>query len=128
MTRAAVLLTVLTAMAGIELLAHHSFASYYFEDQMTSVTGELVEFDFRAPHAWVRIKVRDESGQTQIVAAEWSNPNRLARDGITKTTLNIGDVLIVAGSPGRNPDEHRLHLKAVQRPADGWEWPERRRR
>ena len=46
--------------------------------------------------------------------AEWSNPNRLARDGVRKTTLKIGDVVVIAGSPGRNPDDHRVHLKAIK--------------
>ena len=123
------LLTLLLVLAGLHpVRAHHSFASYYFESQMVSVTGELIEFDYRAPHAWVRIKVRDESGAEQIDSAEWSNPNRLARDGVTRDTLRIGDRLIIAGSPGRQPEERRIHLKAVQRVSDGWEWPEHRRR
>ena len=110
------------------LSAHHSFPSYYFEEQMVTIRGELVEFDYRAPHAWVRIKVRESDGGERVFAAEWSNPNRLARDGVTKTTLKIGDEVIVAGSPGRKPEEQRLHLKAIQRVADGWEWPQQRRR
>ena len=89
-------------------LAHHSFAADYFEEQRVTVTGAIVEFDY--------------------FLAEWSNPNRLARDGVSKTTLKIGDVVVIAGSPGRNPEDRRLHLKAMQRPADGWEWPEHRRR
>ena len=108
--------------------AHHSFPAYYLEQQTVTVTGELVEFDYRAPHAWVKIRTRGESGQDLIISAEWSNPNRLARDGVTTTTFAIGDHLVIAGSPGRNPEEHRLHVKAIQRPADGWEWPQHRQR
>ena len=115
-------------VSGTTLAAHHSFPSYYFEEQMVTITGELVEFDYRAPHAWVKVRARDDRGVERVYAAEWSNPSRLARDGVTKTTLNIGDQLIVAGSPGRTPDEYRLHLKAIQRVADGWEWPQDRRR
>ena len=108
--------------------AHHSFPSYYFEQQSVTIRGELVEFDYRAPHAWVKVKVRDDGGEERVYAAEWSNPSRLARDGVTKTSLNIGDVVIVAGSPGRNPEERLIHLKAIQRVTDGWEWPQDRRR
>jgi hypothetical protein len=115
-------------ISGALPLAHHSFAAHYFEQQMVTVTGAIVEFDYRTPHAWVKINGRDETGQNQVFSAEWSNPNRLARDGVNKTTLKIGDVVVIAGSPGRNPDDHRLHLKAIQRPDDGWEWPEHRRR
>jgi len=123
---AIVTLLLLAASSGV--LGHHSFPSYYFEEQMVTIRGELIEFDYRAPHAWVRVRTRDEQGAEQVFAAEWSNPNRLARDGITKTTLRIGDQVVVAGSPGRNPEERRLHLKAIQRTSDGWEWPQGRRR
>jgi hypothetical protein len=126
-SRLAITIAILLT-AGAALRGHHSFPSYYFEEQMVTIEGKLVEFDYRAPHAWVKIAVVDDRGAEQIFAAEWSNPNRLARDGITKTTLAIGDRVIVAGSPGRTPEEHRLHLKAIHRMADGWEWPEGRRR
>jgi hypothetical protein len=119
---------LLVLLAGGPVVAHHSFASYYFEDQMVTIRGELLEFDYRTPHAWVKVRTKDERGEEQVFSAEWSNPNRLARDGVTKTTLSIGDQLIIAGSPGRNPEERRLHLKAIQRVSDGWEWPQRRRR
>jgi hypothetical protein len=127
MTRKLFAIVVLLC-GGSAATAHHSFPTYYFEDQMVTITGELVEFDYRAPHAWVKIKARDDNNVEQVYAAEWSNPNRLARDGVTKTTLQIGDQVTLAGSPGRNPDEHRLHLKAIQRATDGWEWPQNRRR
>jgi hypothetical protein len=122
------LATCVLVAAGAVAAGHHSFPSFYFEERMVTVKGELVEFDYRAPHAWVRIKGLDEGGTERVFAAEWSNPSRLARDGVTKTTLRVGDQLIVAGSPGRKPEEYRLHLKAIQRVADGWEWPQNRRR
>jgi hypothetical protein len=125
--RTAALLALTLAWVATPV-AHHSFASFYFEQQMITVTGEVIEFDYRAPHAWVRIKGRGDTGEDQVFAAEWSNPNRLARDGISTATLNVGDLVIISGSPGRNPEEHRLHLKTIQRPADGWKWPANRRR
>ena len=66
--------------------------------------------------------VEDENGQTQRFSAEWSNTNRLRRQGITRDTLKTGDHVIITGSPGRNPREHTLHLKSFERPADGFEW------
>ena len=127
MTRKTLAIVVLLS-GGSAASAHHSFPTYYFEQERVTIKGELVEFDYRAPHAWVKVRARDDDGVEQVYAAEWSNPNRLARDGVTKTTLRVGDQVIVAGSPGRTPEEHRLHLKAIQRVADGWEWPQDRRR
>ena len=102
--------------------AHHSFPAHYFEDQTVSIDGELVEFEYRAPHAWVRVMAPDEKGVLQQFSAEWANPSRLTQLGVTKETLKPGDRVIVTGSPGRNPAERRIHLKSIQRPADGWSW------
>jgi hypothetical protein len=107
---------------SIPAYGHHSFAAYYFEDQSVSIEGELVEFEYRSPHAWVHITAQDADGQTRRVSAEWANPNRLRQQGIAKDTLRPGDRLVLTGSPGRNPADNRLHLKRIERPADGWRW------
>ena len=120
-------LAIAAACVSIDV-AHHSFATFYNEGETVRLTGELVEFDYRAPHAWVKVKVRERGGEEQVYAAEWSNPNRLARDGVTRDTFTIGERVIIAGSPGRVAAERRLHLKAIQRIADGWEWPQDRHR
>ena len=106
---------------------HHSFAAHYFEEQSVTVQGTLLEFEYRAPHAWVHLSVADDSGAVRRYSAEWSNPNRLSREGITKETLKAGDRLVVTGSPGRNASENRIHLKRIERPTDGWNWRGRRR-
>ena len=112
----------LTLAAGTPAGGHHSFAAYYFEDQSVTLEGEVVEFDFRAPHAWVHVLAPDARGELQRVGAEWSNPRRLARDGITSATLKPGDHVEITGSPGRTASEHRIHLKRIRRASDGWEW------
>jgi len=122
------LVLALVVLAGVvPLYGHHSFAAYYHEDKSVSIEGELVEFEYRNPHAWVYILAPDERGQMQRYGAEWGNPGRLSRQGITKETLKAGDRLIVTGSPSRNPADFKLHLKGVQRPADGWKWAGGRR-
>ena len=118
---------LVTAVIG-SAYAHHSFAQYYFEERSVTIEGELVRFEYRSPHAWVHVDVRDDGGVTRQYAAEWANPNRLARDGITQDTLKIGDRVVITGSPGRNPEEYKLHLKRIQRPADRWNWPGSRNR
>jgi hypothetical protein len=118
---------VLVLASGPLVSGHHSFAAHYFEEQSVTVQGTLIEFEYRAPHAWVHLSVADNGGAAQQYSAEWSNPNRLSRDGITKDTLKSGDHVVVTGAPGRNPGENRIHLKRIQRPADGWNWSSRRR-
>jgi hypothetical protein len=114
----------LTAPAG----AHHSFAAHYFEEQSITIEGAVVEFEYRAPHAWVYLTAPDENGRLQRFSAEWANPSRLARDGITKDTLQAGDQVTIVGSPGRNASEYKVHLKGITRASDGWNWQMPRRR
>jgi len=114
--------------AGISLSAHHSFAASYFEEQSITVTGELVEFAYRNPHAWVFVMAPDEAGQMQRYGAEWAGAGRLGRQGIDAETLKPGDQVVVTGSPGRIANEYKIHLKRIERPSDGWSWAGRNRR
>jgi hypothetical protein len=119
---------VLTVAAGGSVVtAHHSFAAHYFEEQTVSLEGDLVEFEYTNPHAWVHLVARDESGAPRKYSAEWGNITRLSQRGVTKETLRPGDRLIVTGSPGRNPADRKIHLKQIVRPSDGWQWAAGRR-
>ena len=109
-------------LTGVAVHAHHSFAAYYFEDQSISIEGAVDTFEFRAPHAWLYVMAPDAQGQLRRFGAEWANPSRLRGDGITSETLKAGDHVVVTGSPGRVRSEFKIHLKRIQRPADGWEW------
>jgi thiamine monophosphate kinase len=46
----------------------------------------------------------------------------LQRQGITRTTLRPGDVVIISGAPGRDPGDHRIRMQTIERPADGLSW------
>ncbi len=121
MIRILTALGVVLAAAG-GAAAHHSFPAYYFEDQSVTIEGAVVEFDYRAPHAWVHVNVPDVDGQMQRYSAEWANPQRLRRDGITAERIAPGDIVRITGSPGRTASERKVHLKRIERPADGWTW------
>ncbi|MGH7552382.1 MAG: DUF6152 family protein [Longimicrobiales bacterium] len=106
---------------------HHSFAAFYFEDQSIQIDGAIVEVQFKAPHVWVHVRSQDASGKERVYAAEWANPSRLERDGMTRETLRVSDVVRIWGSPSRDPNDGRIHLKRILRPGDGWEWRSGRR-
>ena len=120
--RAIALGLMLVAALPVPAAVHHSFAAFYFEEQSVTIEGEVVQFDLRAPHAWLHVQVPDGTGVSRTYAAEWANPNRLARDNIAADTLRPGDVVRVSGSPGRKKEENRLHLKSIVRLSDGWKW------
>jgi len=59
-------------LAGsVPLMAHHSFAATYFEDQTVTVEGDLVQFQFRNPHSYVHLQAPDDKGVMQRWAVEW---------------------------------------------------------
>ena len=122
MTRTLMTMVVGTVMAAIPVYTHHSFAAFYNESQSISLQGTIHEFQYKAPHAIVVFHVSDSLGRQQKYEAEWGNPSRLKRQGITTSTLRPGDMVVVTGSPGRNASENKVHLKGIRRMSDGWTW------
>ena len=107
---------------SIPLLAHHSFAATYFEDKTQTVEGDLIQFVFRNPHSFVHLEAPDEKGEMQRWAVEWGSGMQLSTQGLSATALKAGDHVVIVGSPGRNPDDHRLRMKSITRPKDGFKW------
>jgi uncharacterized protein DUF6152 len=102
--------------------AHHSFAATYFEEKSDRIEGELVQFLFRNPHSFVHVEGKDAQGNTVRYAVEWGAGLQLNQQGVTRDTLKPGDHVIITGNPGRNPEDHRLRMRSIQRPSDGWKW------
>ena len=109
-------------LLGVSAYAHHSFAATYFEDKTVTVEGDLVQFLYRNPHSFVHVEVKQPDGTTVRWAVEWGAGGQLGRQGVTRETLKPGDHVIVVGNPGRNPEDHRLRMVNITRPADGWKW------
>jgi hypothetical protein len=110
------------ACAAGKVLAHHSFAATYIEDRRITIEGTVLQFQFRNPHSFVHVQAPDDSGQLQRWAVEWASPAQLTGQGVGSATLRPGDVIRVTGAPGRNPEDHRLVLRHLIRPADGYEY------
>jgi hypothetical protein len=115
------------AICGAPVLGHHSFASFYLEDDIIDIEGEILEFEFKNPHSMVHVQSQDDFGRPKRYVAEWVGTSRLDRDGINRKTLSRGDVVRIWASPSRDPNDNRIHLKRIQRRADRWEWGQVRR-
>ncbi len=118
---------LILAMAGAFVAAtpahaHHSFAATYFEDKVQKVEGNLVQFLYRNPHSFVHVEGPDENGVAQRWAVEWAAGLQLNQQGVMRDTLHVGDHVIVEGNPGRSPQDHRLRMRSILRPSDGWKW------
>jgi uncharacterized protein DUF6152 len=104
-------------------LAHHSFSVVYLEQDTIEIEGDVVEFQYKNPHAWVFVQGRERGAfQERIYAAEWVSTSQLDRNGIDKKWFRPGDGVRVWASPNKNPTDNRVRLKRIERKADGWKW------
>jgi hypothetical protein len=119
---AAAVLSALGIVVIAPVSAHHSFAATYFEDQTTKIEGDLVQFQFRNPHSYVHMEAKDGEGLVQRWTIEWGSGMQLSTQGLTATTLKVGDHVVVTGAPGRDPEDHRMRMRSIERPKDGFKW------
>lgn len=119
--------TILSILAGAALFAvsaqaHHSFTATYDEQATIQIEGTLVQFMFRNPHAWVHVMAEDENGEMVRWGVEWGGAGQLSGQGVTRDSLRPGDHVIISGNPGRNPVDHRIRMRSLLRPSDGFGW------
>ena len=106
---------------GAQASAHHSFAATYIETQSVTIEGELLQFVLRNPHSFMDVNVPQADGTIVRYFVEWASPAQL-QGKINRDTLKTGDHVIITGSPGRIPEDHRVRLLTFRRPKDGWSW------
>lgn len=122
--KAALAVMVIITCMGISARAygHHSFAATYFVDQTSKIDGTVKEFLWRNPHSFIKVEAPDEKGDVQMWSIEWGGGAQLSQAHVTRETLKPGDHVVIVGNPGRDPAEHRIRIKSITRPSDGWKW------
>ena len=125
--KTALALIVVTAfiVSGGRAEAHHRWADVYKEGTQISIEGNVTQWEYRNPHSFVHVIVRDAHNRPQEWIVECGGAHQLSRLGVTAATLKPGQHVIVTGSPGRVDADHRLRLLAIVRPQDGFKWSDR---
>jgi hypothetical protein len=111
------MLAVLASLASAAAVAHHSFAVFFDDSRMVTVSGTVTEFQFRNPHGLIRLTVRDKDGTEVMWRAETNSPSILERRGWARDTLKAGDRISIEGWPSRDGSNY-LRMRKVTR-ADG---------
>lgn len=96
----AVFVLALVVIAG-PADAHHSFASFDRSKEVT-MTGVVREVQWNNPHTWIQVVVTDEKGRKTEWGFECGSPNMMSRTGWKRTTLKMGDRVVVVGNPLKN--------------------------
>jgi hypothetical protein len=99
-------IAVLTITAG-PVLGHHSFAAEYDSNTPIKLTGAVTRVEWMNPHAYFYIDVKDpETGRTVNWAFEMGAPAVLQRSGWKRSSMKVGDVLIVEGWAAKDGAHH----------------------
>jgi hypothetical protein len=109
------------ALAGVALLlaqpvrAHHSYAMFD-GSTLKSVTGTVARLEWRNPHVFVWVYVRNSSasGGYDLYAFENGSPAVLARMGWSKDVLAAGETITVEYWPLRDGRNGGHFVKATR--------------
>jgi hypothetical protein len=98
--------TLALAAAALPTWAHHAFAAEYDSKKPVKLTGAVTKIDWTNPHVYFFVDVEDEAGKVTNWAFEMAAPSALKGSGWTRTTMKIGDVIIVEGTRAKDGGNH----------------------
>ena len=116
---AAMVAVCVALLWGAPSFGHHAL-SEYDNTRVTTIDGTLTAMRIKNPHSELTI----EAGVAGVDrwTVEWVAALVLRKQGVENTTLKPGDHVVITGNPSRDARMHRLWLRTVSRPADGWTW------
>jgi hypothetical protein len=86
----------LLASSG-HVLAHHAFSAEFDAKAPVTLRGPVTKVEWINPHAWIHMEVKAPDGKSETWMVEGGTPNTLQRGGITRDSIKIGTVIVVAG-------------------------------
>ena len=89
-------------LAAVPVRAHHAFSAEFDANKTFKMTGTVTKIEWSNPHAWFYIDVKDDSGMITNWGMEMASPNLLMRNGWTKASMKVGDVVSVDGFHAKN--------------------------
>ena len=93
---------LIAAAAHLPVTAHHSIAAQFHLDKTNTVTGTISKMEFKNPHSWLYVDVKDAKGQVSQWAIEFGSANALYRRGWRREDLPAGAAVTVTGYVARD--------------------------
>jgi hypothetical protein len=82
--------------------AHHSFAAEFDANTALELKGVVTKIEWMNPHTYFYMDVNEPDGKVANWGLEMGSPNALMRNGWTRNTLKVGDVVTVEGSRAKD--------------------------
>jgi Family of unknown function (DUF6152) len=95
--RSALALALVGSCACLTVHAHHSFAAEFDRNKPVSLEGVVTKIEWQNPHIRFYLDVPDASGTVVNWELELGSPNGLLRAGWTRSSLQIGQKVVVSG-------------------------------
>ena len=111
-TKFVVSTTALVLMGAARLLAHHSFSAEFDASKRVTLKGIVTKVDWRNPHIYVYLNVKDDSGKVTEWACEGGPPNVLLRQGWSRNSVKEGDEVTIDGAVAKD-DSNRCNSRSV---------------
>lgn len=97
----------LAALIAVPAVAHHSTAAFDNE-RVVRIEGTVTQFRWINPHASFRVEGTAEDGPDGVWTVEMTAANVLANQGWKRSSLSVGDEVVVFVNPLRD-DTFRLN-------------------
>src|SRR5215469_2256291 len=102
-------------LSGSRLWAHHSFAAEFDGGKRVTLKGTVTKVDWRNPHIYVYLNVKDDKGSVVEWACEGGPPNVLMREGWARDSVKEGDVVTIEGALAKDGSK-RCNSRSVNLP------------
>ena len=92
-------------LVSVPAVAHHG-NSAYDETARVTIKGVVTEFQWMNPHAYIYLDVTDASGKKVNWGIQSRNLSVLKRQGLSRQTFKVGDVITVELFHHKEPDKN----------------------